>query len=276
VTRRALLVVTDLDGTLLDEATYTHEPAQPALGALRRRGARLVCATSKTAREVALLVAQLDLPVAAIVENGGAVLLPAGFSEAQGGDAVRMPLGVTRPVLVEALRAIAAETGLRLQGFADLDAERVAELTGLPLAQAALALDREYDEPFLLADETRLGAVVAAAAARGLVVTRGGRFHHLIGRSDKGAALDVLLGRLHASEGDRPETIGLGDAANDLPFLQRVDHAVIVPRAWGRPDGTLAAALPRAAMAPFPGPAGWNAAVLELLRAIDGAAPTAS
>jgi hypothetical protein len=66
----------------------------------------------------------------------------------------------------------------------------------------------------------------------------------------------VLLGRLHASEGDRPETIGLGDAANDLPFLQRVDHAVIVPRPSGRPDETLAAALPRAATAPSPVPAG--------------------
>jgi mannosyl-3-phosphoglycerate phosphatase len=276
VTRRSLLVITDLDGTLLDEATYTFEPARPALEALRDRGARLVLATSKTAREVVLLAGHLDLPIAAIVENGGAVLLPPEFSAGQDREPVRLALGVTRPVLVAALRAIAAETGLYLQGFADLDAERVAQLTGLPLAQAALALDREYDEPFLLADDTRLDEVAAAAAARGLIVTRGGRFHHLIGQADKGSALDVLFGRLESVEGHRPETIGLGDAANDLPFLRRVDHAVIVPRPNGRPDETLAAALPRAATAPVSGPAGWNAAVLDLLRALDAGAATAS
>jgi mannosyl-3-phosphoglycerate phosphatase len=271
---RDLLVVTDLDGTLLDETTYAFDEAREALAALRLRGARLTLATSKTRAEVAALLAELEGPVAAIVENGGAVVIPPGFGRA-GVVSSTIRLGVARDVLVEALRAIAAETGASLRGFADLDAGDVARLTGLPLDGARLARQREFDEPFLLDDEGRLGAVAAAAAARELLVTRGGRFHHLLGRTDKGAALRVLLDHL-ATCGVQPFTVGLGDAANDLPFLSIVEHPIIVPRSDGRPDETLAAGLPHAVTAPWPGPAGWNAAVLGVLRELDSRSPTAS
>lgn len=265
---RAILIVTDLDGTLLDHTTYEFAPAQEALDALRSRGARLVLATSKTAPEVAVLAAQLAWPVAAIVENGGAIVAPPGFWPAGATQPVELPLGVARDALVPALAAIAAEAGTTVRGFAHLTVSDVAALTGLVPEQARLAVERRYDEPFLLDDESRLPAVVDAAAARGLVVTTGGRFHHLTGPTDKGRALQVLLERLAAYEA-APATIGLGDAPNDLSFLLLVDRPVIVPRPSGRHDDTLVTALPAARRAPLPGPAGWNLAVLEELACAD-------
>ena len=101
-------------------------------------------------------------------------------------------------------------------------------------------------------------------ARRGLRLHRGGRFFHLTGASDKGRALRVLLGLL-AAEGRLYHTVGLGDAPNDLAFLEAVDEAILVPRPDGRVHEGLANALPRARHAPAPGPAGWNAAVLDLL-----------
>ena len=47
---RDLLVITDLDGTLLDHATYSWAAATPALDLLRTSEAGLILASSKTPR----------------------------------------------------------------------------------------------------------------------------------------------------------------------------------------------------------------------------------
>lgn len=254
-----LILATDLDGTLLDEATYSYEPARPALAALARSGAILVLASSKTRAEVEPLARELGLRPALIVENGGALLVP-GSSEPY--EAV--VCGVARAQLLTALAEIGRETGARLHGFASFSLQRVAALTGLTPEAAARALEREYDEPFVMEDESSAAAVAAAATRRGLRVTRGGRFFHLTGDSDKGRALRLLLARF-AAAGRRMRSVGLGDAGNDLPLLEAVDRPIVIPRPSGRPDATLATALPGAELAPAPGPAGWNAAVLAVL-----------
>jgi mannosyl-3-phosphoglycerate phosphatase len=276
--RYRVLVVTDLDGTLLDDGHYGYDAARPALEALRARDARLVIATSKTRAEVGPLAAGLGLPAASVVENGGAVVVPAGFfagdaPAARGPDAV-IELGTARRALLEALAGISRETGIALRGFHEMEVEEIARLTGLAADAAARAAEREYDEPFVLDDPAHLPAVAAAAQGRGLRVTRGGRFHHLTGTTDKGRGLSVVLGALER-RGDRPFTIGLGDAPNDLPFLRLVDRPVIVPRPGSQPDADLAQALPGALRAPAPGPVGWNAAVLALLAEQDEREPGA-
>ena len=47
-----LLVVTDLDGTLLDHDTYDWEPARPAIEELKQRAFPLVLNSSKTIAEL--------------------------------------------------------------------------------------------------------------------------------------------------------------------------------------------------------------------------------
>ena len=92
------------------------------------------------------------------------------------------------------------------------------------IVTAVPIIGREYDEPFLLLDEARLTPLRAAAEARGLQLTRGGRFLHLCGDTDKGRALRALVALL-AEEGRAFATVGLGDAPNDLP-LKRHDYRV--------------------------------------------------
>jgi mannosyl-3-phosphoglycerate phosphatase len=256
----ALLFATDLDGTLLDETTYGFEPARPALAALASHGAGLVLVSSKSRAEMVPLAREIGLAPALIVENGGAVLVPVA-----GGGYETIVCGVERAALVGALAGIGRETGAGIEGFSTFTAARVAKLTGLDLAAAARALEREWDEPFLLEDEELAPAVAAAARRRGLAVTRGGRFFHLTGASDKGSALRLLLSRRAAGAG-RTLSVGLGDAGNDLPLLAAVDRPIVIPRTSGRADPELAAALHGAELAPAPGPAGWNAAVLAVLR----------
>jgi mannosyl-3-phosphoglycerate phosphatase len=270
---RPLLVATDLDGCLLD-ASYSYEPARPALAALSREGVPLVLCSSKTRGEIESLVRVLGLDSPFIVENGGAIFIPTHQVPRGPGERAPAPeepymaiaLGTPRKVLVDALSEIAARTGVRVVGFAGLTPAELEKLTGLSTAAAEQALRRAFDEPFLAEGGSDAAAAIAREASRrGLRVTRGGRFHHLTGHVDKGEALRRLLEVMSAS-GRMYRTAALGDAANDLSMLQTVDRPIVVPLADGRLDPVLAAALPQAERAPAPGPAGWNEAVLTLLR----------
>lgn len=262
----SLLVATDLDSCLLDEA-YRHDAADEALAALRAAGVPVVLASSKTRAEMEPLWRELELAVPFVVENGGAIVWPEDPGDPRAvkrGDLFVLSLGVPRRRLVAELRAIAVESGAQLAGFAEMAHERIAELTGLSGAAARRAAARDFDEPFLCEPKDR-ARVEAAASRRGLRVTRGGRFLHLSGPLDKGDALRELL-RIWGGQGGRRSSVGLGDAPNDLGLLRAVDRPIVIPRPDGNPDPMLSAELPRAERAPGPGPAGWNAALLAVLR----------
>jgi mannosyl-3-phosphoglycerate phosphatase len=265
------LVVTDLDGTLLDEDTYDVAPARPALAALREREVPVVLCSSKSRAEMEPLAEALGLRAPLIVENGGAIVFPAGVAPPPGalGSSERtvLPLGRARKELLLALPAVARESGALVRSFAAMSVDEVCALTGLSEPEAVLARRREWDEPFVAEDEGGEGDLDArlqeAADRHGLRVTRGGRFHHLTGPTDKGEAVRALLRVMPLP---RPGvTVGLGDAVNDLPMLAAVDRPVVMPRKRGGVEPVLAAALPDALRAPVPGPAGWAAVVLGLL-----------
>lgn len=266
----SLLVATDLDGCLLD-AAYSYEPARPALAALARDLVPLVLVSSKTRAEIEPLVRVLGLDTPFVVENGGALivpwgLLPRGEREGEEGPYAEIPLGTPRRVLVEALHELAARTGVKVRGFAGLTSFDLERLTGLSAAAAMCALQRHYDEPFLVeGGDEPAERLAGAAVRRGLVVSRGGQFHHLTGRVGKGDALRRLL-EIYGVARRRFHTVALGDAANDRSMLELCDRPIVVPRANGSLEPSLAGALPRAERAPGPGPTGWNAAVLAVLR----------
>jgi len=50
--------------------------------------------------------------------------------------------------LRQALHELRSTWGLSLRGFGDMTTEEIAEYTGLPLEDAALAQRRDFDEPF--------------------------------------------------------------------------------------------------------------------------------
>ncbi len=268
---RELLVVSDLDGCLLDAETYSYDAARPALAALERLARPLVLCSSKTRAEMEVLVRALRLSFPFIVENGGAVVFPSGGRAMEVPGAVGcngghlLQLGPPRADLVCALAELATEVGAEVRGFASLAPDEVQALTGLPAEATLHAMRREYDEPFLVeGDAHTVAALVDAAKRRGLRVSHGGRFHHLTGGNDKGLAFRTLLA-VYERAGRHFRSVGLGDAETDLSLLQAVERPILVPRRDGSLDPALASALPRAERAPMPGPPGWNEAVLAVL-----------
>jgi mannosyl-3-phosphoglycerate phosphatase len=261
------VVVSDLDGTLLDSRTYAFDRAQPALEALRERKIPVVLVSSKTRSEIEELRRQLDIHDPFVVENGGAVYLPKGYFEGARGEqdvSGRFEVlrwGVPYEELVGALNETRRQTGARLEGYSDIDAEDVARLTGLSLVEARRSMEREFDEPFWVEGEEdeRSRRAMELLGARGLTVTRGGRFYHIMGNCDKGKAVRELL-KLYGP----CSSAGLGDAKNDIPFLLIVDRAYIVARADGRHDPELVEAIAHARRV-GPAPHGWAEATLDFL-----------
>ncbi|CZB12883.1 HAD-IIB family hydrolase [Candidatus Synechococcus spongiarum] len=230
------LVVTDLDGTLLDHA-YDFSAAAPLLRVLEEQGVPVVPCTSKTAEEVEQFQAAAGLSSPYIVENGGAIhfphpegwLLDMPHQPSPGGGVV-VPLGWPSQRLRPLLDTLAAELDTRFFALEDLSLADLTAHTGLSPEGAALAARRHWSVPFVLAEGQAIEAVEALAAARGLKVLQGNRFAHLIAPgSDKGLALEAL----RRADPQRRTVLALGDSPNDQALLDGADQAIVIPGADG-------------------------------------------
>ena len=261
------VVVTDLDGTLLDHHTYDFSPALPALERLRELAIPLVLNSSKTRAEIELWRRRLGFPDPFISENGGAVFiprdyfpLPAPWSAVRGSYDV-IEIGAPYATLTSALREAARESGCVVRAFHEISAEEVAGLCGLPVDEARLAKAREYDEAFEILSHEGQAELLAAISRRGFHWTRGGRFFHILGGSDKARAVKFLRAA-YSDHHPLVRIVGLGDALNDAEFLQAVDVPILIPSPQ---SDAMLRAVPAGRMAPARGPAGWNQAVLDLV-----------
>jgi mannosyl-3-phosphoglycerate phosphatase len=178
----------------------------------------------------------------------------------------RLSLGADYAEVLQTMEEIRAHTGGAVRGFHDMAPEEIAQRTGLPLELATLAKGREFDEPFLLLREQQgwPSDLEALARRRGLALTKGGRFWHLHGDTDKGRAVEVVKSLYRPASG-RLGTIGAGDSAMDLPLLQAVDIPVIVAKPGGEYDPALVQNVAQPVLSGKPGPAGWSTGVLQAL-----------
>ena len=262
-----LLIFTDLDGTLLDHHSYSLKGAEETLQRLRQHGVPVILTSSKTRAELQALQGKLGFSGPFIAENGGSIFIPADYAmldtsglEKSGSYYVKQ-LG--RPY--SHIRAIFTklQSRYRIRGFGDMTAEEIMALTGLPKADALLALQRDCSEPFFFLAEPRLQELEEELVGQGLTVTRGGRFYHLMAAGqDKGRAVAETTRLFQAGCPEPFVTVGLGDAENDYPMLKVVDIPVLIPK----PDETFTNMdLEGLRMAPYPGSRGWGAAVTAIL-----------
>lgn len=260
-----IVIVSDLDGTLLDSASYSFTAAQPALEVIRARAVPLVLCSSKTRAEIEGYRRRLQNHHPFIAENGAGIFIPRGyfsfpFEAEASGDYLRITLGTPYAEIRKHFVRLREQHGARVRGFADMTEEEVAALTRLSRDEARLARQRDFDEVFVF-DGAPDWTFLQAIKAVGLRWTQG-QFFHLLGDHDKGRAVE-LLQALYRREHGAVTSIGLGDSLNDLPMLEAVDRPVLVCHADSGFDKRIA--LPGLLKTQRPGPSGWNDAVLELL-----------
>ena len=259
------VIFTDLDGTLLDAASYSHARALPALQLVAASGTPLVLCSSKTRAEMDIYRKRLNNTHPFIAENGGGIYIPRGyfpvpFDTEQSGDYRMIRLGMPYAEVRSQFTRLRAQLHARARGYADMTVDEVAALTGLSRDEAVLARQRDFDEAFVFDGETDADFLRAIEAA-GLHWTQG-RIFHIMGKHDKGRAVHMLIS-LYQQQYGGAASIGLGDSLNDLPMLEAVDRPVLVRHADGSYDARIS--IPKLLKTQLPGPAGWNEAVLRLL-----------
>ncbi len=234
----ALMIVSDLDGTLLDHHTYDFSPAIPLMSTLQSQGVEVVFCTSKTFSEVIHLRQAMNNRSAFIVENGAAVYLsksdfPVAPAQSEDrGEFWCRSFCPPRSHWLQLLQQAQPRFGRCFQGFSTLSVEQVAQLTGLSHIEATRAQLREYGEPLdWLGSDEELTEFTQWFQAQGATILSGGRFVHVAGDADKGRALTWLV---EVTEGLQQQgkgavtTIALGDSANDVAMLEVADYAVCV------------------------------------------------
>lgn len=225
------LVVTDLDGSLLNHFDYSFDKAVPTIETLKKINIPVILNTSKTFSETIAIRQALAVNDPFIVENGSCIFLPKARFEMlpsqfafSRGEYWGIKLG---KCLSEINRFIkkSHKPGDEYTGLTDSTVESICEMTGLSPAEAEAAKTREFSQPILWqGTQQQLEDFKQRLHNHGLHTLQGGRFLHVQGITNKGLAIRKLRG-FYPQES---KTIVLGDSANDLDMLQSADIPVVV------------------------------------------------
>jgi mannosyl-3-phosphoglycerate phosphatase len=267
-----LIIFTDLDGTLLEYYTYSFKTAQPALDLIKEKNIPLIICSSKTKKEIKYYRKKLENNHPFISENGGGIFIPKGYFKFQISDFgftteevqnyLFIRLGARYDDLRKAIIALKGE-GFRVKGFGDMTIEEIAKATKLSVYEAAMAKERDFDEPFLFkGNDEEKTKLMDAIRSKGFNFTES-MFYHILGHSDKGKAVSILIGLYRKKIGEII-TVAIGDSPNDITMLEKVDRPIVVQG----PDGSYETEIniPRLIKADGIGPEGWNSAVLKFLK----------
>jgi mannosyl-3-phosphoglycerate phosphatase family protein len=269
-----LVVVTDIDDSLLEPGARALPSERAALDFLTDRGIPLVINSSRTHAEIERIQETLRLLTPSISEHGSALFIPLGSfpsipdraARAVGGHVIEF--GRPYHEVVEAVRNTSSDLGVEIIGFADLTIEDAARELGVTDVEAQLAKLREYTELIRIADETdaRRSHVLNALRRRGLRCWPIGRHHLVTATRDRAESLLTLKALWRHAWGEPPCIVGVGNSEDDVTWLRYADVAVIVQNDHNGVARILSK-LPTARVSQRPGRVGWSDAIVEFVGA---------
>ncbi len=263
-----LIIFTDLDGSLLDEETYRASPADSLFETLNTCGIPVVFNSSKTFPEVLKVKRSMGNYQPFVVENGSAVYVPPDheIAGASGLEPVhgylRYVLGVSHKRIKDFLSSVGA--AYEYSVLTEMSEAECASVTGLKGSDVILAQTREFTEPLLWRDsEESLKKLSIMASSEGLRLVMGGRFVHLMGKTDKKLAQRWLVNQMKLVHGRDYKVMALGDSENDAQMLADADYPVLIrSEKHGFPDVETESPIYRTKRS---GPSGWYEAVRTIV-----------
>ncbi|MFY0640645.1 MAG: HAD-IIB family hydrolase [Bermanella sp.] len=229
------LIFTDLDGSLLDHHSYSHQAADIALTYLQENSIPVIPCSSKTQPEIESLRLDLNNQHPFIIENGAAVFIPKHIFADQPHDTIENENYWVKEFVephaywLSKLNLMRDEFNGLYKPFSDMTIEEIAQATDLSLEQAGLAAKRQYGEPVLwLGNQAEKQAFIKRLKDHKVNVLQGGRFLHVCGDANKGKALLWLSNTYQELFSASYSTIAIGDSHNDCEMLDMADHALII------------------------------------------------
>ncbi|MEA1917597.1 MAG: HAD-IIB family hydrolase [Campylobacterota bacterium] len=227
------IIFTDLDGTFLNHHDYSFQDSAESLQKVKLLNIALIFTTSKTKIEVELLQKKVEICEPFIVENGAALFIPRNYQNLNL-DSLDdfeeykiLQFGQPYQKILEFYNEHKVE--FKMRGFSDMSDEELSKLTSLHVKSVKFSKMRDFSEPFILDDESRVDELKRVASTCNLKITKGGRFYHLIGENqDKGIAVRKSVELFEKLYGEKITSIALGDGENDVEMLKSVDVPIVI------------------------------------------------
>lgn len=242
------LIFSDIDNTLLqsyiikDGEIYHIEEygeIKEVVQKLRKNNIPLVLCSSKTRFEQEKIRKYLEINDPYVVENGGAIFIPEnyfpidleefGLSIKRNNENLVIELGKSYNRIIETLQEIREIFHIEFIAVHDLSLPELAQKVGISIEDAKLMASREYSETILEININKLDKLKKILNDRGLRILQGTRYNTVSSLHDKGSAISILK-KLYSIkyENEKIETIGIGDAFNDIPMFENVDKPFLV------------------------------------------------
>lgn len=232
------LIVTDLDGTLLDHHTYSWQAAKQVIEKLKSNQVPIIINTSKTFDEVITLQKNIGINMPFIVENGSALYLPKSFvserklkllNASETTEHFQILFGENRSTIIDIVYSLKQKYKFSFSGYNEWSIEDIIERTGLTFESATASINRKYSEPIVWEDtETALEDFKSKLSDNHLTTLKGGRFLHILGITDKAKPVIYLEHILSTASQKKLNIICLGDSYNDSEMLSVADIPVWV------------------------------------------------
>ncbi|HEX6646344.1 MAG TPA: HAD-IIB family hydrolase [Nitrososphaeraceae archaeon] len=242
------LIFSDIDNTLLQsyilkegEIYHTEEYGEikEVVQSLRKNNIPLVLCSSKTRVEQEKIRKYLEIEDPFVVENGGAIYIPEnyfpidleelGLSINHINENLVIELGKSYNRILETLQEIREIFHIEFIAVHDLSMSELAQKVGITINDAKLMASREYSETVLEININELDNLKKILNDRGLRILQGTRYNTISSLHDKGSAISILK-KLYSIkfEKEKIESIGIGDALNDIPMFENVDKPFLV------------------------------------------------
>jgi len=259
------IIFTDLDGTFLNHDDYSFADSLDALKLISKENIPLIFTTSKTKKEIELLQKEVGIKEPFIVENGAAIFFPKNYknldlsSLQEKDDYFVYQLGLTYEEILNFYNKYKKEFGM--YGFSDMSEQEVASYTSLSIDNIKLSKSRDFTEPFILKDRSKLKNLKTLALTYGIKITEGGRFFHLMGeKQDKGLAVIRAKKIFSKLFNEDIQALGLGDGPNDIEMLQSVEIPIVIRN---HKDEYVETGIEFIQKSTYKGSKGWNEMVLK-------------
>jgi len=261
-----LAVFTDLDHTMIGKNASVNGVPE-AVERLEAMGIPVIPVTAKSIYEIVETARILGLfrrmPIIAVAESGGGVYAERGILPWSHGEIrvngvrleyVDLALGRELDEFAEATLLAFREAGCAEPpvDVADLGAEKLSEITGLPPSLARLIPLRRHIKVFYHPSVECKRRAAAILESWGYYTSVGRNFIHIGAQRGKAWAVSWILRNVPRLRG--LGYVAMGDSDHDKEMLERACLAFVIPPESGNP-----LRLDRAdyVVAPYPAPEGW-------------------
>lgn len=225
-----IVVMTDLDGTLLDEDMFTCSPIEHSIKDYLEQGLTIILNSSKTEDEIREFCKELGEPFPFICENGAAFHNSNKSVETNRLLNDYRIFGISIPKIEEIWVTKITNQLRNLCKFIDeMPKPNQTEILGLSGSALDRAMNRKYSRLFIFnGTASQFIELNREVIKCKLKITQGGRVMSLSGRHGKSQYHQIIKNQALVNH-EKIIFVGIGDSKNDIEMLSVSDIACIIP-----------------------------------------------